>query len=73
VSNKQLRVVGLAEVADLLRVSKRTASRWTARDDFPKPVTQLAMGPIWLTADVERWVAGNPVRRGRPPGRASPE
>jgi len=69
--SKQLRVVGLAEVADLLGVSKRTATRYTARDDFPRPVADLAMGPIWLTADVEKWIAGNPVRRGRPPGRGT--
>ena len=63
----QLRVVGLAEVAALLVVSKRTATRYTARADFPEPAAQLAMGPIWLTEDVERWMATNPIRRGRPP------
>jgi prophage regulatory protein len=67
----ELRLVGLAEIAELLGVSKRTASRYVARADFPPPVAELAMGPIWLTEDVEKWVSGTPVRRGRPPVRGS--
>jgi predicted DNA-binding transcriptional regulator AlpA len=67
-----LRLLGLAEVADVLGVSKRTASRYAARTDFPKPLAQLAMGPIWLAEDVESWSGRMPVQRGRPPNRASP-
>jgi len=67
VRGEPLGVVGLAEVAELLAVSKRTATRYAGRGDFPEPAAQLAMGPIWFTADVERWMAGNHVRRGRPP------
>lgn len=63
----ELRVLGLAEVADLLGVSKRTATRYAARDDFPKPAAQLAMGPIWWTQEVEQWAKLTPVRPGRPP------
>jgi len=66
---ERLQVVGLAEVAELLDVSKRTATRYTARPDFPEPAAELAMGPIWLRADVERWSSRSPVRRGRPPRR----
>ena len=69
--SSELRVVGLAEVADLLGVSKRTATRYAARSDFPKPAAKLAMGPIWLTDDVEDWISRTPVRRGRPPGSKS--
>lgn len=63
----ELRVVGLAEVAELLGVSKRTASRYTLRADFPAPAAELAMGPIWYPADIEAWAQSTPVRRGRPP------
>ena len=63
----ELRLLGLSEVADLFGVSKRTASRYAARTDFPKPVAQLAMGPIWLQEDVETWIEAEPVQRGRPP------
>jgi hypothetical protein len=61
-------LVGLAEIADLFGVSKRTASRYTLRSDFPEPVARLRAGPIWLEEDVHCWAAPvRPVRRGRPP------
>ena len=63
----ELPVAGLAEVAELLGVSKRTASRYTLRPDFPAPAVVLAMGPIWYRAEVEEWVANEPVQCGRPP------
>lgn len=66
---QELRVAGLAEVAGLLGVSKRTATRYTTREDFPQPAAQLAMGPIWWIEDVEDWSRTTPIRRGRPPSR----
>ena len=39
----------------MLGVTKRTASRYTTKSDFPRPIARLAMGPIWRTAEVERW------------------
>jgi len=65
----ELRVVGLAEVAETLGVSKRTASRYAARADFPRPAVVLAMGPIWLLEDVEAWASTTPIALGRPPVR----
>ena len=67
----ELRLLGLTEISELLAVSKRTASRYAAREDFPRPVAELAMGPVWLAHDVEEWIAKRPVRRGRPPARTS--
>ena len=67
----ELRVVGLAEVAETLGVSKRTATRYAAREDFPRPAAVLAMGPIWLLEDVEAWASTTPIPRGRPPARSS--
>ncbi|MBB2948772.1 putative DNA-binding transcriptional regulator AlpA [Actinoplanes lutulentus] len=32
----------------------------TSRADFPPPVADLAQGKVWLTSDVEEWIA---VRR----------
>ena len=63
----ELPVVGLSEIAALLHVSKRTATRYTARADFPRQAAKLAMGPIWWARDVEEWIAKAPIRRGRPP------
>jgi chromosome partitioning protein len=61
------RLVGLAEVAELFHVSKRTASRYAVRADFPAPVARLRAGPIWLEDDVMTWAAPvPPVKRGRP-------
>lgn len=48
-------LAGLAEVAALLHVSKRTASRYTERPDFPEPLQRLASGPIWSANEVSRW------------------
>jgi predicted DNA-binding transcriptional regulator AlpA len=62
----ELRLAGLAEVAALLGVSKRTATRYTNRDDFPAPLARLAAGPIWLEDDVRKWQQTTVVRRGRP-------
>ena len=66
VTTEPLRVVGLAEIAGLLNVSKRTATRYTTRGDFPQPAARLAMGPIWRTAEIEQWIAKTTIRRGRP-------
>ena len=62
-----LRLAGLAEVAELLGVNKRSASRYTRRADFPEPLARLSSGPIWNAAEVEVWGAEHgPFRRGRP-------
>jgi hypothetical protein len=61
------KLAGLAEVAQLLGVSKRTALTYTGRSDFPKPLERLASGPIWSTPDVLKWgKATLPLPPGRP-------
>jgi predicted DNA-binding transcriptional regulator AlpA len=52
---RELDLVGVAEIALMLDTSRAQVSRWALRDDFPKPVARLRMGPIWMRADVERW------------------
>ena len=44
-------LLGLSEVAELLGVTKRTALNYTAREEFPEPVAELAMGPVWKKRD----------------------
>ena len=62
-----LKLAGLAEVAELLGVSKRTATRYALRDDFPEPAARLRAGPIWLEEDVLAWARSSPqARPGRP-------
>ena len=62
----ELRLAGLAEVGELLGVSRRTATRYTARPDFPTPVARLRSGPVWLEHDVLGWANTLPIKRGRP-------
>jgi predicted DNA-binding transcriptional regulator AlpA len=63
----RLELVGLAEVADVLEVSKRTAARYTSRPDFPEPVARLRSGPVWLEAEVRAWARNSPAARpGKP-------
>jgi predicted DNA-binding transcriptional regulator AlpA len=63
----QLKLAGLAEVAEVLGVSKRTAARYTARADFPEPVARLRAGPVWLEEDVLAWARSEPpARPGKP-------
>ena len=58
------RLIGFAEVAELLGVSKDTANGYRRRSSFPDPVAELKMGPLWDTVDVRRWKAAN-LRAGR--------
>ena len=61
-------LAGLQEIAETLGVTKSTAARYIARDDFPEPLGQVSMGRVWLRRDVEKWAKRTlPLRMGRPP------
>ena len=51
----KLRLMGTAEVADYLGISRQWADVITSRRDFPEPVAVLKGGRIWLAEDVERY------------------
>lgn len=58
-------LVGIGEIAERAGVAVNTVHAWRRRHaDFPAPVARLAVGPVWLWQDVERWTAVP-----RPPGR----
>jgi predicted DNA-binding transcriptional regulator AlpA len=60
-------LVGLAEVAQILGVTKRTATSYAQRSDFPEPLVRLAATPVWLGKDVAAWAEQTlPLARGRP-------
>jgi predicted DNA-binding transcriptional regulator AlpA len=59
-SGVELQLAGLAEVAELLGVSKRTATRYSLRSDFPEPVARLRAGPVWLEEDILAWARSSP-------------
>jgi predicted DNA-binding transcriptional regulator AlpA len=63
----ELELVGLAEVAEVLRVSRRTAARYARRSDFPEPLARLRAGPVWRKEDVLAWALSEPAARpGKP-------
>jgi predicted DNA-binding transcriptional regulator AlpA len=45
-------VLGFAEIAAVLGVSKTRASALIARVDFPAPIATLSVGRIWAYSDV---------------------
>ncbi len=48
-------LVGLTEIAQLLRVSRQRAHQLTTAAAFPPLVVELASGKVWHREDVERW------------------
>jgi len=48
-------LVGLAEVAAMLKTSRTQANRWTRREDFPEPIARLRATPVWRADDVKAW------------------
>ncbi len=64
-------IVGVAEVATILKVSRQRVSELARSRTFPRPVTMLAAGPIWYRAAIARYVERWPRRPGRPKKSAS--
>jgi hypothetical protein len=49
-------LVGVAEIAQMLGVSRQRVNAIVKRhDDFPAPQAELSAGRIWLKADVIAW------------------
>jgi len=48
-------LLGPAELAQLLGVSRQRASVIAGRVDFPRPRLTLIMGSIWALDDVKAW------------------
>ena len=52
----KLDLVGVAEIAEMLGVSRQRVHQIIKRDEsFPGPVAELSAGKIWLLADIEAW------------------
>ncbi len=58
-------LVGVAEVAELLKVSRQRASALARSESFPSPVVALRSGPVWTRASVNRFVESWRRRPGR--------
>lgn len=50
-------LLGVAEIAVLLGVSRQRVHQLAARDDFPSPTAELSAGKVWNTEAIERWRA----------------
>jgi predicted DNA-binding transcriptional regulator AlpA len=48
-------LMGVAEIADLLGVTRQRVTQLAKVNGFPQPTLRLAAGPVWESADVERW------------------
>jgi hypothetical protein len=64
-------LVGVAEIAEMLKLSKQRVSTLSQRKDFPKPLVRLATGPVWRAGDLSTFAAGWRRQPGRP--RKSPD
>lgn len=59
-------LVGVAELAAALKTSKQRASELARSPEFPRPVADLASGPVWRWSAVLRYVKTWSRRPGRP-------
>lgn len=54
------KLIGIGEIADLAGVTKQAVVNWRRRtDNFPEPITELAMGPIFLLSQIQTWLTEN--------------
>lgn len=60
-------LLGAAEVATILGVSRqRLAEIRQVKHDFPRPVVELAAGPVWVRSAIDGWAKGWARKPGRP-------
>jgi predicted DNA-binding transcriptional regulator AlpA len=48
-------LVGVAEIAEALGVSRQRVHQLTKLEGFPEPVAVLSAGTIWTRREVEAW------------------
>lgn len=60
-------LAGVAELAELLKVSKQRVSLMAARGQLPPPVAHLRAGPVWTTDSIRSFLPAWPRKPGRPP------
>lgn len=52
----RLDLVGISEIAEMLRVSRQRVDRISRTDpEFPNPVADIHAGRIWDRADIRAW------------------
>jgi prophage regulatory protein len=58
-------LMGIHEIQHRLGRSRQRIQQLTERVDFPPPYQTLAMGRVWLAADVEAWIRKHRPDRAR--------
>jgi predicted DNA-binding transcriptional regulator AlpA len=59
-------LVGVAEVAEILKVSRQRVNQLVQIDpEFPAPQATIAAGRIWLRSQIEEWAEAHPRRTNR--------
>jgi hypothetical protein len=55
-----MKLMGTYEVAQLAGVTTQAVSNWMVRrPEFPRPMAQLASGPVWDGAAMHKWLRDN--------------
>jgi chromosome partitioning protein len=64
-------LLGLAEAAELLQVTRQALGNWRQRrEGFPEPRAELRSGPVWRQSDLLEWAAASGVAVALPGGGA---
>jgi hypothetical protein len=48
-------LVGVAEIAAMLGITRTRVTQLSKANAFPDPVARLAAGPVWRLDDVQHW------------------
>jgi prophage regulatory protein len=58
VAKQSVNLMGAHEIRVRLGgISRQRVYQLTSRADFPSPIADLVQGKVWLSADVEAWIA----------------
>ena len=53
------KIVGQAEIAAMLGVSRQRVQQLVAKSGFPAPAAHLSMGKVWFTSDIRSWAGAH--------------
>lgn len=48
-------LIGLTEIAELLKVERNVVDQWRRRGRLPDPLKIVSGNPVWARQDIEAW------------------
>lgn len=51
-------LVGLFEASAITGIARPALRQMRTRDKLPRPLAELASGPVWRRVDIEHWARG---------------